>query len=247
MALVDDDEVEEIRRILAEIGRGLAVLRRPAHERLEDGEEQAAVLRHLALLADVLRRDPHHRVLGEGGERVVRLVRKDIAVGQKQDARPARRLAAQVPAAVKQLPRDLKRDERLARAGGQRKQDAVFPGGDRLQHPLDGDVLIVAPLEIAAPVLEGHGGEAVPPGVGLGKGQVPECFRRGIAGRLAFRARAACRCRRCPGRWWNRRSGWRACRRSSSPAPRPRSALRPTPWPRRQPACGCDRPARNRR
>jgi hypothetical protein len=53
MALVDDDEVEEVRRILAEVGRRLAVLGRPAHEGLEDGEEQAAVLRHLALLADV--------------------------------------------------------------------------------------------------------------------------------------------------------------------------------------------------
>ena len=90
MALVDDDEVEEVRRILAEIGRGLAVLRRPAHEGLEDGEEQAAVLGHLALLADVLRLDPHHRILGEGGEGVVGLVGEDVAVGEEQDARAAR-------------------------------------------------------------------------------------------------------------------------------------------------------------
>ena len=126
MALVDDDEVEEVRRILAEIGRGLAVLRRPAHEGLEDGEEQAAVLRHLALLADVLRRDPHQRILGEGGEGVVSLVGEDVAVGEEQDARAARRLAAQVPAAVEQLPGDLKGDEGLARAGGQREQDALL-------------------------------------------------------------------------------------------------------------------------
>ena len=144
MALVDDDEVEEVRRILAEVGRRLAVLRRTAHERLEDGEEQAAVLRHLALLADVLRLDPHQRVLGEGGEGVVGLVGEDVAVGEEQDARAARRLAAQVPAAVEQLPGDLKRDEGLARAGGEREQDALLVLGDGLQHALDGDVLIVA-------------------------------------------------------------------------------------------------------
>ena len=126
MALVNDDEVEEVRRILAEIGRRLAVLRRAAHEGLEDGEEQAAVLRHLAFLADVVRLDAHQRVLGEGGEGVVSLIRQDVPVGEEQDARAARRLAAQVPAAVKQFPRDLKGDEGLARAGGQREQDALL-------------------------------------------------------------------------------------------------------------------------
>ena len=114
------------------------------------------------------------------------------------------RFAAQVPAAVEQLPRDLKGDERLARAGGEREQDALLSGGDGLQHPLDGDVLIVAALEVAALVLERHGGEAVAPGVRLGERQVPEFVRRGIARHLAFRARPPCRCRRCPGRWWRR-------------------------------------------
>ena len=126
MALVDDDEVEEVGRILAEVGRGLAVLRRAAHEGLEDGEEEAAVLGHLALLADVLRRDAHQRVLGEGGEGVVGLVGEDVAVGQEQDARAARRLAAQVPAAVEELPGDLEGDEGLAGAGGEREQDALL-------------------------------------------------------------------------------------------------------------------------
>ena len=95
MALVDDDEVEEVRRILAEVGRRLAILRRPAHEGLEDREEQAAVLRHLALLANVVRLDPHQRILGEGGEGVVGLIGQDVAVGQEENARAARRFAAQ--------------------------------------------------------------------------------------------------------------------------------------------------------
>ena len=96
------------------------------------------------------------------------------------------RLAAQVPAAVEQLPGDLKGDEGLAGAGGQREQDALLLGGDGLQHALDGDVLVVAALEIAALVLERHGGEAVAPGVRLGKGQVPEFVRRRVAGHLAL-------------------------------------------------------------
>ena len=51
-------------------------------------------------------------------------------------------------------------------------------GGDGLQHALDGDVLVVARLEVAALVLERHGGEAVAPGVRLGEGPVPEFVRR---------------------------------------------------------------------
>jgi hypothetical protein len=65
VALVDDDEVEEVRRVLAKVGRWLTILRRAAHEGLEDGEEDAAVLRHLALLADVVGRDAHQRIVGK--------------------------------------------------------------------------------------------------------------------------------------------------------------------------------------
>ena len=69
--------------------------------------------------------DADHRVFGERGEGVVGLVGEDVAVGQKQDARAARRFAAQVPAAVEQLPSDLKGNGRFAGAGGESKQDAV--------------------------------------------------------------------------------------------------------------------------
>jgi fructoselysine-6-P-deglycase FrlB-like protein len=43
VALVHDDEVEEVRRVLAKVRRAHP---RPAHEGLEDGEEDAAVLGH---------------------------------------------------------------------------------------------------------------------------------------------------------------------------------------------------------
>src|ERR1019366_6025007 len=113
----------------------------------------------------------------ERRKRVERLIRQNIAVGEEQDARPPRRFSAQIPPAVKQLPRDLKGDERLARASGQREQNAVLPARDGVERALDGDVLKVPRLEIPALVFEGHGGEAVAPDVRLGEGQIPEFFR----------------------------------------------------------------------
>ena len=60
---------------------------RPAHERLEDREEDAAVLGHPPLGPDLGRVDPHERIFGERRERVVRLVGEDVAVREEQDAR----------------------------------------------------------------------------------------------------------------------------------------------------------------
>ena len=51
LAFVDDDKVEEIRRVVAEVGRRFAVLIfATAHEGLEDGEKDARVLGHPAFL-----------------------------------------------------------------------------------------------------------------------------------------------------------------------------------------------------
>ena len=87
---------------------------------------------------------------------------------------------------MKQLPRQLKRDEGLARAGRQREQDALLAGDDGFQHALDGDVLIVAALEVAAPVFKRDRGEAVAPSVLLGEGQVPEFIGSRVAGHVPF-------------------------------------------------------------
>ena len=65
----------------------------PAHEGLEDREEDAGVLRHAAFLPDFVRLDARQRVLGKGREGVVGLIGQDVAVGEEQDARPPRRLA----------------------------------------------------------------------------------------------------------------------------------------------------------
>ena len=193
VALIDDDEVEEVGRVLAEVRRAA----RTAHEGLEDGEKDAAVLRHPALLANVGRVDAHQGIVGKGREGVVSLVSQDVSVGQEQDARPARGLGAavpirQVPAALEQLPGELEGDKGLAGAGGQRQQDArvcgFLAGLDGLQHARDSDVLVVAPLPGAALVLERHGGEAIAPGVHGGVGQLPQLIGARIAGHVAFGA-----------------------------------------------------------
>src|SRR5205807_5616459 len=97
---------------------------------------------HLALVANAFRLDPDHRILGERGESVIGLVGEDVAVGEEQDARAAIRLPAQVPATLEKLPRNLKGDEGLPRAGGEREQDALLFRSDGLQHALDGNVLV---------------------------------------------------------------------------------------------------------
>ena len=153
MAFIDHDEVEEIGRVLAKPGGGLAVHRRAAHEGLEDGEKDAGVGGHPTLFAQVIGFDSRQGVFfegGKGGEVVEGLIGEVVAIGQKQDAGPARGLATEVPAGGKQLPEDLEGDRGFAGAGGQREQDAVLAGDDGLQHPLHGDLLVEADLPAAA-------------------------------------------------------------------------------------------------
>ena len=165
------------------------------HEGLEDGEEDAAVLGDLPLLADLIGRDAHQGILGKGREVAEGLVREDVAVGQEQDARTATGLppgapVGEVPAAMEELPGDLEGDEGLARAGRQGEQDAVPPLGHGLKHLLHGQVLIVAPGEGTALVFVGNGGEAVAPSVLGGESRLPQLLRRREALAFAFLPRA---------------------------------------------------------
>ena len=157
MALVDDDEIEEVGRILAEIRRGFAVLRRTAHEGLEDGEEQAGILWDLALLADVLRLDSDHCVIRERGERreiVIGLVGEVVAVGKEENARAACWFAAfpvgQVPSRIEKFPGDLEGNGCFSGAGGERQQHAVPAVRNSLQHAIDRNLLIEADQPCAA-------------------------------------------------------------------------------------------------
>ena len=90
---------------------------------------------------------------------------------------------------MKQFPRDLKGDERLARARGQRQQNALLVVRDRLHHPLDGDILVVTARMRTAFVFKWHSGEAVAPRVGLREGCGPKLVGRGIGGNGTFLAR----------------------------------------------------------
>lgn len=94
------------------------------HEGLKDREEQAAVLRHLALLFDLIRLDPDQSIFRKCRERMERLIGQNVTIGQEQDARSASRFAArfpvgQIPATLEQLPLQLKRDESFAGSGSQ--------------------------------------------------------------------------------------------------------------------------------
>ena len=93
VALVDDDEIEEVWRIITKIGRWIAPSIAAAHKSLEDCEEDAAIFRDTALLCDLVRFDPNHCIFGESGKSVVGLIGENVAVSQKQNARPSNRLA----------------------------------------------------------------------------------------------------------------------------------------------------------
>ena len=83
MAFINDDEIEEIGRIFAEIWGGFSVFRRAAHKSLENREEKAAIFWDAAFLSNVVRIDAHECVFGECGKGVVSLIGQDIAVGEK--------------------------------------------------------------------------------------------------------------------------------------------------------------------
>ena len=106
-------------------------------ERLIDREVHLAAFDDLAgfdLVAGVAegREDP---VLG--------LIDEDVAVGKIEDARAAI-LARAVPAGRPQLPANLEGDDRLAGAGRHGEQQAALALEDRLDRPVDRDLLVVA-------------------------------------------------------------------------------------------------------
>ena len=89
VALVDDDQVEEVGRVLAVEARAALVL----GDRLVDGEV------HLAALDGLAACDLPAGVAERGEGLVLRVVDQDVAVGEVEDARPAV-LAGAVPARV---------------------------------------------------------------------------------------------------------------------------------------------------
>lgn len=117
VALIDDDQVEEIGWVLLVQVRPLAGV----GQRLVEGEVHLATFECLAL--DLVRRLAKRR-----GGVVFSLVYQHIAVGQVKDTF--------LPLGLPQPPDDLEGDEGLAGAGGHRQQDAFLPA----QHGVDGQV-----------------------------------------------------------------------------------------------------------
>ncbi len=155
MALVHDDEVEEVGRKLTEQPFAALVLRHG----LIDAEV------HLPAVDDLSGLDLVACVAEGGEDTVLGLVDEDVAVGEVKDAGAAVS-AGQVPSGVPQLPADLERDQGLARAGGHGEQQALAPALEHGLHgAVDGGLLVVAGV-LAGGVVGGR--EQAVGGLGVG-------------------------------------------------------------------------------
>src|ERR1039458_4550062 len=133
MALVDDDQVEKVWRVLVVNGGTRGV----ASERLIEREIDFASLLHDAIL------DPPASIPESGECLVLRIIHQDVAVSEIQNPGLPRG-AGTIPTRFPKPPADLKRHERLARARGHRYQDAALAGENRADTAIDGDLLVVA-------------------------------------------------------------------------------------------------------
>lgn len=133
VALINDDEVEEVgRKAFVQAWSAFVFC-----DRLVDCEV------HLSALADAPTLNLE-ACITEGRERLVlRIVDEDIAIGKKEDARFAV-LAGAVPPSAPELPRDLIRYDRLARAGRHGEQHPRSSLKDRLHCSVDRELLVVA-------------------------------------------------------------------------------------------------------
>ena len=130
MAFVDDDEVEEVWPVLTEhvgVGRGQRLINAEIHVPALAGVTAAD------LVAGIAEGREH---LGHG------VIDQDVAIREEQDFGAAVFTRA-VPFAVPQLPANLEGHIGLARAGGQRGEDAFLAHQNRLDHALDGNLLVV--------------------------------------------------------------------------------------------------------
>src|SRR5439155_13903426 len=71
-----------------------------------------------------------------------RIIDQNITVRQEQNARLAM-FSLDIPACGPELPADLKSHDGLAGAGGHRQQAATLTAEDRLDSPLNGNLLVV--------------------------------------------------------------------------------------------------------
>ena len=178
MALIDDDQVEEVARIGAVEARTPLVL----------GDGLVGCEIHLAPHVGDAMLDLPARVTEWPEGFLLRVVDQDRAIGQEEDlGSPARSCAA--PPGVPELPADLEGDHRLAGARGHRQQQAIRALGDRLHGAVDRDLLIVArdPPDLVVRRRDQLCGGAVVQILG-GAQALPQLVRRGEGLQLAFLA-----------------------------------------------------------
>ena len=133
MALIHDDQVEEVGRVVAiQTGPPLRIV-----HRLIDSKVHLAACIHFALKL-------FSRVTEDGELFAVRVVHQNVAIGEEQHLGFAPGSPGTIPFFVPQLPANLRGNRRLARAGSQREQDALAAQQDRLHGAVDGNLLIVA-------------------------------------------------------------------------------------------------------
>ena len=174
MALVDDDKVEEILRILHVVWVSAIVVR---HECLEYREVYMSACGHLSVtFRQFLGCHPHHRVFLEVAEVVLGLVGEDVSVRDKQDSRFAVLRKILVPSRLKQLPAYLECRICLSRTRCHCEQYApVFVCHCR-QHLVDGNLLIVARRAVSVAIV-GAEIKSVPPLVFVGECHLPKFLR----------------------------------------------------------------------
>ena len=133
MALIDDDQVEEIGVVLPIEAGTIGV----AGNRLIDGEVHLPALNRSAA-GDL------PTGVAKGCEGLChRIVDQDVAIGEIQNA-GSTVLACAIPAGVPKFPADLKRHDRFASARSHCEQDARFALRDGLHGSVNGDLLVVA-------------------------------------------------------------------------------------------------------
>ena len=152
VTLVDNDEVEEVPRELLELHLRLIGLARSLIFALALLAQQRLVKREID---DAVQRWIVHRRLEPiaiplcEGEAVERLIRKDVAVGQEEDARLAQSHPLPRPFCRDELMAELICDEGLARSGRERDERILLPRAERLDNTLDRPLLIIADAAVA--------------------------------------------------------------------------------------------------
>ncbi len=133
VTFIDDDQIEEVRRVLFIQAGSTFIL----CQRLIDREINLAALNSVSVF------DLRAGVAELGEDFIFGIVNQNIAVRQVENFRTAM-LAGSVPARIPKLPTDLKRNRRFPGARRHREQNAAFASDDRFNRAIDRNFLVVA-------------------------------------------------------------------------------------------------------